>query len=331
MATVANVADTTLPVLFFDRELPEKFRDLVEGRAEVVGPDDAHLSRAEAVLAGMRRWDAAAMDNAPRLRVISRIGVGYDTVDVEAASARGVTVCFAPHAPTVSTAEHTIALMLAITKEIPAAQQRCAQGITGGPATSLELDGAVLGLLGYGRIATRVAKVALALGMRVVAHDPYLHATAGGPGTAQPSLTPIGSAGDTGVGIEFVELEELWARSAVVSLHAPATADTHHIVSAQAFAMMAPGAYLVNCARGSLVDQDALLSALDTGHLAGAALDVTEPEPLPRDHPLLRMDNAIIAPHLGSATRQTRSAMAQLTVDNLKAGLAGLALPSRIA
>ena len=129
---------------------------------------------ADAVIAGMHRWDAAAMAAGPRLRVISRIGVGYDTVDVAAATAAGITVCYAPAAPTVSTAEHAVALMMSITKGLDAAQARAAEGLPGGPATALELDGRVLGLLGYGRIARRVALVGAALGMDVIAHDPVL-------------------------------------------------------------------------------------------------------------------------------------------------------------
>ncbi len=295
----------SLPVLFVDREFPAAFRDLVDGRAVVVGPDDADLPSADGVLAGMRAWDAAAMAAGPRLRVISRIGVGYDTVDVAAATAAGITVCYAPQAPTVSTAEHTVALLLAITKALPAAQVIARNGVTGGPSTSLELDGRVLGLLGHGRIARRVAVVGAALGMTVVAHDPLL-----APGATDDVVT----------GLTF---DELWQRADVVSLHAPGMAGTRHVVNDRTLAMMQPGGFLVNCARGSLVDQDALLRALDRGHLAGAGLDVTEPEPLPVGHPLLVHPKVLITPHIASGTAVGRRRLYAHAIDHALATLAG--------
>ena len=197
---------TSPPVLFFDRSLPDGFDDLVAGRAIMVGPDDADLARADGVIAGSRRWGAAEMDLAPRLRVISRTGVGYDTVDVAAASARGIAVCYAPDAPTVSTAEHTIALLLAVTKDVRGwAARSASSGAAAVPG--VELDGRTLGLFGYGRIARRVAVVARALGMRVIAHDPYVEAI------------------DDADGVSLVDADQLWRQSDVVSLHAPATPD----------------------------------------------------------------------------------------------------------
>ncbi len=293
----------TLPVLFFDRPLPDEFRDLVDGRAVVVGPDDADLASADAVIAGMRRWDATSMALGPQLRVISRIGVGYDTVDVAAASAAGITVCYAPEAPTVSTAEHAVALMMSTTKGLDAAQARANDGLPGGPATALELDGRVLGLLGYGRIARRVAVVGAALGMDVIAHDPVLTEA---DGVAR-----------------LVSFDELWSTSDVLSLHAPSLPSTHHVVDSTTLSMMKPGSFLVNCARGALVDQDALLAALDNGHLAGAGLDVTEPEPLPVGHPLLTHPRVVVTPHIASSTAIGRRRLYQHAVDHALATLAG--------
>lgn len=296
---------TELPVLFFDRDLPEEFRDLVEGRAIPVGPDHVDLVRADAVVAGMHRWDAQAMAAAgPGLRVISRTGVGYDTVDVAAATAVDITVCYAPTAPTVSTAEHAIALMMAVTKSLPAAHARAREGLAGGPATALELDGRTLGLLGYGRIARRVAAVGKALGMTVIAHDPLV------------------AEDDTGVA-RLVAFNELFEGSDVLSLHAPATSATHHVVNSTTLAMMRPGGYVINCARGALVDQDALLLALDAGHLAGAGLDVTEPEPLPVGHPLLIHPRVIVTPHIASSTVAGRRRLYQHAIDNALTTLAG--------
>ncbi len=295
-----------LPVLFFDRLLPDEFRDLVDGRAVVVGPDLDQLALADAVIAGMHRWDAEAMALGPRLRVISRIGVGYDTVDVAAATAAGITVCYAPAAPTVSTAEHAVALMMSITKGLDAAQSRATDGLPGGPATALELDGAVLGLLGYGRIARRVALVGQALGMDVIAHDPVL-SQGDGPG---PDA------------VRLVGFDELWQTSDVVSLHAPSLPSTRHVVNATTLGMMKPGSFLVNCARGALVDQDALLAALDS-QLAGAGLDVTEPEPLPVGHPLLTHPRVVVTPHIASSTAIGRRRLYQHAVEHALATLAG--------
>lgn len=296
---------TTLPVLFFDRPFPGEYGDLLDGRATAAGPDDADLDRADAVIAGATRsWDAAAFALAPRLQVISRTGVGYDNVDVAAAAAAKVVACYTPEAPTVSTAEHTMALLLAVTKGLPAAQERARGGLAAGEPTGLELDGRVLGVVGLGRIARRVVAAAQGLGMVVIAHDPFVDAA--------------GAAGVT-----LVSLEGLLARADVVSLHAPANAETHHLVGPATLAAMKAGAYLVNCARGSLVDQDALLDALDSGRLAGAALDVTEPEPLPIGHPLLGHPLVIVTPHMASSTAAGRRRLYEQAIDNALAVLAG--------
>ena len=292
------------PLLFFDREFPSEYADLVAGRARVIGPADDQLADADAVVAGLRRWDDDAMARGSNLKVISRIGVGYDTVDVAAATARGIVVCHTPAAPTVSTAEHTVALLLAVTKRLPAMMQRAAEGLPGGSADGMELDGRVLGLFGYGRIARRVALAARALGMDTIAHDPFV------------------AEGDDGT--RLMSADDLWRHSDVITLHAPATSDTHHIVNDATLARMNSGAYLVNCARGSLVDHDALLGALKDGWLAGAALDVTEPEPLPSGHPLLVHPGVIVTPHMASSTVEGRRRLYTQAVDNALAVLSGL-------
>ena len=301
-ADVTRTSSGDLPVLFFDGPFAPEFHDLVAGRAVVVGPERSDLVDADAVIAGMYRWDAEAMAEGPKLRVISRIGVGYDTVDVDGATAAGITVCYAPEAPTVSTAEHAVALMMAITKTLPSSHERSRAGVAGGPATATELDGLVLGLLGFGRIARRVAAVGSALGMRVITHDPF--------------------ATDTD-GAEHVDADDLWRLSDVVSLHAPATDATRHVVNARSIALMKPGAFLVNCARGGLVDHDALLAALNSGHLAAAGLDVTEPEPLPIDHPLLAHPNVIVSAHVASSTTAGRRRLYRHAIDHALATLAG--------
>jgi D-3-phosphoglycerate dehydrogenase len=291
------------PVVFFDPMIPENLADLIEG-LEVIGPGDDDLARAEAVVCGVtRRWDADLYVRTPNLRVVSRSGIGYDNVSVADAARFGIVVCNAPEAPSVSTAEHTVALMLAITKNLPALQARAKQGRGGGPATALELDGAVLGVIGLGRIGARVARVGAALGMQVLGCDPYL--TDGPPG------------------VTLAGLDEIYAASDVISLHAPATAETAYMINAETLASMKPGVYLVNCARGSLVHQDALLAALDSGHVAGAALDVTEPEPLPAGHPLLEHARVIVTPHMASSTQAGRRRLYEHAIRNAVAVLHG--------
>ena len=296
-----------LPVLFVDHPFPDAYRDLVDGRVIVVGSGtDDGLDVADAILAGaVRPWNAAAFALAPRARVISRVGVGYDNVSVADATAAGVIVCNTPIAPMVSTAEHTLALMFAVTKHLPHHTDRARQGLKGEPVgRALELDGAVLGLVGIGRIASRVAVVANALGMRVIASDPAV------------TESPV-------PGVEIVGLDELLASSDVVSAHCPALPSTTRMFGAAAFARMKQGAYFVNCARGVLVDHDALLAAIDGGHLGGAGLDVTDPEPLPSGHPLLDRPNVIVTPHIASASVAGRRRLYEHSIENALAILDG--------
>lgn len=245
------------------------------------------LSEADGVVVGSNEaWDAAACERLPSLKVVARSGIGYDNVAVAECAAAGVAACNAPDAPTVSTAEHTLALMLAVCKSVKVAERRLNGGLGDYRAShhALELDGRTLGLLGCGRIGSRVARYGKALGMRVLVHDPHV---------AAAQVAEVG---------EPVGLEELWRRSDVLSLHAPATDATRHIVNAASIAAMRPGVIIVNCARGALIDSEALLAALESGHVGGAGLDVTEPEPLPEGHWLLGRDDVIVTPHVASST-----------------------------
>ena len=258
---------------------------------EVSIPDDIELTNdladADGVIVGANEpWDAAVCGRLARLKVVARAGIGYDNVDPGACAAVGVAACNTPDAPTVSTAEHALALLLAVSKRIKRSEGRLHSGLGDYRAAhgALELEGRTLGLVGCGRIGRRVARYAAAIGMRVLVHDPYL----------EPS--------DTEGVAEFVDLDELWRRSDAVSLHAPATGETRHIVDAGAVSAMRPGVIIVNCARGSLIDHEALLAGLESGHIAGAGLDVTEPEPLPAGHPLLGREDVIVTPHVASST-----------------------------
>ncbi len=244
-----------------------------------------------AVIGADDHWDAAACVKLPKLKVVARAGIGYDNVDVSSCASVGVAACNAPDAPTVSTAEHALALILAVAKRLKPAERSLRKRAEHYRAThqALELDTTTLGLVGFGRIGSRVGRYGAALGMKVLAHDPYVDVA---------SLSP-----ELGGAVTFVDLEELWRCSDVISLHAPATPATHHLVDADTLAMMRKGVIIVNCARGSLIDHTALQSALETGQVAAAGLDVTEPEPLPADHPLLAHDDVIITPHIASSTR----------------------------
>ena len=292
--------------LHIDRPILDADVAYVEGRAHLVGHTDAELvGQAASVIGIGHHWGAERFGRFPDLRVISRMGIGYDNVDLDAARAAGVVVCNGPDSPTVSTAEHAMMLLLAVTKELPIQQARAAEGL-GGPAmaTSLELDGSTLGLVGLGRIGVRVARAALGLGMRVIANDPGIE------------QSPVGD-------VELVGLDELFSTSHVISLHAPSIPATRHMINAESIASMLRGVYLVNCARGPLIDQDALVAAIDRAHVAGAALDVTDPEPLPIGHPLLTRPNVIITPHIASSTAVGRRRLFEHAIDNALAVLDG--------
>lgn len=246
--------------------------------------------------------DAALLAQAPALRAVSNLAVGTDNVDLEAASDRGIPVGSTPDVLTDATADLAFALLLASARRLPEAQRAVHHGewTTWEPARWLgdEVTGATLAIVGPGRIGGAVARRAEGFAMTVL----------------DSKSTPW---------------EELLERADFVSLHVPLTDATRHLIDAPALARMKPTAHLINTARGPIVDQDALAGALHRGAIAGAALDVTDPEPLPPDHPLLRAPNLIVVPHVGSATHATRERMAEMAVANLEAGLAGRPLPHR--
>ncbi|MCY3850811.1 MAG: D-glycerate dehydrogenase [Acidimicrobiaceae bacterium] len=296
---------SALPTIYVDRTMPPGFEEMFTGRAVPVGPELSALATAQGVIAGGSVWDGPRMDTAPLLQVISRAGIGFDAVDLRAATERGVVVCNAPESPTVSTAEHTMALLLHVAKSLSANQRRL-RGHIGDyyvDNEGIELAGRTLGVVGYGPIGQRVVKAALGLGMEVLAHDPYL----------DPNNEDV----------ELVSFNELLERSDVVSAHCPLTDETHELFNSDAFAKMRRGSMFVNAARGGVVDQDALVDALDSGHIAGAGLDVTVPEPLPTDHPLQGRDNVMITPHIASATDLGRRRMFQAALDNAMTCLNG--------
>jgi glyoxylate reductase len=250
--------------------------------------------------------DAELMDAAPNLRAISNYAVGVDNVDVEAAGARGIPVGNTPDVLTESTADLAVALMLAIARRLAEGEAYVRAGgwSTWEPGLMLgrDLHGATVGIVGYGRIGRAVGRRLEGFGCEL--------------------LTTSRSGG--------VSLEELLERSDFVTIHCPLTPDTRGLIGAGALGRMKPTAYLVNTARGPIVDAEALGAALESGEIAGAALDVTDPEPLPGGHPLLEAPNLLVVPHVGSATVATRERMADMAVDNLLAGLAGEHMPHSV-
>lgn len=264
------------------------------------------LERAHALLV---RSDTTVTEEliaaAPQLSVIGRAGVGVDNIDVDAATRRGIAVLNAPGANTVSAAEHTVALLLSLLRNIPwAAASMQAGRWDRKPFAGTEVRGKRLGLVGLGRVGVHVANIARAFGMTVVAHDPYL---------------PEARARE--MSIILLGLDEVLETSDVVSLHAPLTEETRGLMNRERLGKMKPTAVLVNAARGALVDDAALLEALEQGTLAGAALDVFEPEPLEPDSPLRRADRLLLTPHLAASTSEAQERVASEICANVRDAL----------
>ena len=299
--------------IWFERRVTSALSPLVPSSVEKLGPSrnsDVHagIGTARAAIAARLPYDDHLFDLAPDLVAVCRSGIGCDTIDFDAAARRGVAVCNVPEGPTVPTAEHALALMLTAAKQVilSAERLRRAGGAYYRSHRAIELDGKTLGLVGFGRIARRVATYGSALGMKLIAFDPYL------PENAFPSQVARAES-----------LAELLVASDVVSVHVPMTPGNARMFDSVAFATMKPGSVFVNAARGGLVDQEALLAALDQGHLLGAGLDVTHPEPLDPDHPLLHHPGVIVTPHVASATEEARARMFGSAVDQALMVLAG--------
>jgi D-3-phosphoglycerate dehydrogenase len=233
--------------------------------------------------------DSALIDAAPRLRAIARAGTGVDNVDVAAATSRGIVVMNAPGANSVSVAEHAVALMLALSRAIPAADAAMKRSVWDKKRlTGAELRGKTIGIVGLGRIGQEVAARTRAFGMTLVAHDPF-----------------ISEQVAAGLGIELLQLDDLCARADYISLHVPATPETRHLFNAARLARCRPGVRIVNTARGELIDEAALAEALEKGHVAGAGLDVFETEP-PVDSTLTRLPQVVATPHIAASTAEAQ-------------------------
>lgn len=248
------------------------------------------------------------------LKVISQMAVGFDNIDILSATARRIPVGNTPGVLTETTADMAWALIMATARRIAEADRQVRQGIwpPWGPhvLTGSDVFGATLGIIGMGRIGQAVARRARGFNMRILYSDLQRFPTA-----------------ENELGAIFCDLDTLLAEADFISLHSFLSAENYHLIGRQQFARMKPGAILVNTARGGLVDPVALIEALQNGQIAAAGLDVFEPEPIQPDNPLLQMENVVIAPHIASASKQTRLRMALMTAENLVAGLEGKRLP----
>jgi glyoxylate reductase len=314
------------PTVFVTRMIPERGLQMVKDFCEAeIWSDELPPSR-EALLKGIQgkdgllclltdRIDAEVMEAAGlQFKVISNHAVGFDNIDVHEATRRGIPVGNTPDVLTEATADFAFSLMMAAGRRVLEGVQyvRAGKWKTWGPTLLLGVDfkGATLGLVGFGRIGKAMARRAAGFDMRVIFCDPD-----------EVTLPPDIKATQ-------VDLDILLEESDFISLHTPLTQDTRHLIDAAALDKMKPTAVLVNTSRGPVVDMDALYEALRQHKILAAGLDVTEPEPIPVDHPLLALDNAIVVPHIASASRTTRDKMAWMAAQNLIAGLKGQHLPN---
>lgn len=249
-----------------------------------------------------------------KLKVIAQMAVGYDNIDISAATRSGIPVGHTPGVLTETTADFTWALLLAAARRLVEADQEVRSGLwqPWGPdiLTGLDVYGKTLGIIGLGRIGKAVARRAHGFDMRILYADP----------TRDPEA-------EANLGVDHVSLDDLLARADFISLHLNYTPKVRHLINREGFEQMKSTAVLINTARGALVDPDALTWALQTGRIAAAALDVFDPEPIPQEHPLLKLNNLVITPHIASASKETRRKMALMTAENLIAGLQGNRLP----
>ncbi len=277
--------------LWVDENVLESVLPMLEGVAEIIGPGApiTELASCDAALDPGVPWRKERLDLAPGLKVLSRIGVGYDNIDVREASRRGIVVCNTPHGPTISTAEHTVALIFAAAKTVAYADRDIRARRWHTQVTTLkgmELQGRTLGIVGAGRIGGHVARIMQAVGMTVLAFDPAL--------TNERA---------TELGIRLVStLAELLGQSDVVCLHAPSNESTKNLINSTTLGQMKAGSILVNTARGALVDETALYEALRSGHLAAAGLDVFQQEPISPQNRLLDLENVVFTDHIASHT-----------------------------
>jgi D-3-phosphoglycerate dehydrogenase len=299
-----------MKVFIADDVNEDKLAPLVDAGIEVIketglAPEELAKRLADAdgvIVRSATRITAELMDVAPNLRVIGRAGVGVDNIDVAAATARGIVVMNAPDGNTITTAEHAFALIISMCRNVPQAHAKLQAGTWDKKSfVGVELHGKTLGVIGLGRIGKHVSRIARGFGMNIVAYDPFCSADAAAE-----------------LGMLMAPLDDVFAKADILTIHTPVTDETRGIIGREAFAKMKTGVRLVNAARGGLVDEEALVEALDEGRVAAAALDVFETEPLPADSPLLGRPNVITTPHLGASTAEAQQGVALTVAEQMR-------------
>jgi len=322
-----------LPKLFVTRELPgdainrlKRYYDVEVWTEYTPPPYDLLLAKArdsDALLTLLTdKIDCDLIKNSPKLRIVAQYAVGYDNIDLKCATEHGVYVTNTPGVLTEAVADFTWALILSVTRRVVEADRFVRSGgwfskRTGWHPMMLlgfEVNGKVLGIIGMGRIGRAVARRAKGFNMKVIYYDVYRL-----PGDLEKELQA-----------EYRELDELLKEADIVSVHTPLTKDTYHLINEDKLRLMKKTAYIVNTARGPVIDTKALVKALEEKWIAGAALDVFEEEPLPPDHPLTKFDNVVLAPHLASGTWDTRIKMADVAAENLIAFAEGKTPPTLV-
>jgi lactate dehydrogenase-like 2-hydroxyacid dehydrogenase len=318
------------PRVFVTRIIPDEGLDKVRAACEVdlwadeLPPPRDELLRRVAGIDGLLSLLTDTVDDelldaaGPQLKVVSNFAVGFDNIDVPACTRRGIPAGNTPGVLTETTADLAFALLMAAARRIPEGVDYVRDGHwrTWGPMllTGVDVHGATLGIVGFGRIGREMARRGRGFGMRILYQDVH----------------PAAPEEEAELGARRVVMDELLRESDFISLHVNLTDETHHLIDAVALRAMKSSAVLVNTSRGPVVDPDALTDALRGGEIFAAALDVTEPEPLPADHPLVSLPNCVVVPHIASASRVTRGKMAEMAADNLLAGLRGERLPTPI-
>ncbi|MHB1416936.1 MAG: 2-hydroxyacid dehydrogenase [Chloroflexota bacterium] len=314
------------PKVFVARRIPEAGINLLRDQCEVdLWDSDMPPPRSE-LLARTKdcdgvlplltdKIDAEFLDNAPKVKVVANLAVGFDNIDVPECTRRGVVAANTPGVLTETTADFAWALMMATARRIPEGVEYVKEGKwkTWGPLLLMgqDLHHATLGLIGLGRIGIEVAKRAKGFDMRIVYYDVYRREDI-----------------EQSMGITYVDMDTLLKEADFISVHTPLTNDTYHLLSGPQFAKMKSTAVLVNTARGGVIDMDALYNALKDGQIWAAGLDVTEPEPIPMDSPLLKLDNCAIVPHIASASVATRTRMSTMAAENILAVFNGQRPPA---
>lgn len=289
---------------------------LLEGKAELIIPNDGDSDRiidvlreADAYILRIGKIDRKAIEQCPNLKVITRPGVGYDSVDVEAATERGIPVVLCPSANARAVAEHTVSMLFACSKNTVESVVETKKGNFNirNRYAAVDIFGKMIVLLGFGNIGRLVAKMCSGLEMKIGVYDPYV------------KREDVEAMGYT----YFSDLLDAMAAGDYVSLHMPSLPSTRGMISTAQFAAMKPTAYFLNAARGDVVDEAAMVKALEEGRIAGAGLDVLVEEPMPADHPLMKMNNVVITPHMAAQTQETVSKLVTMAAEGTLAVLNG--------